>query len=187
MFRSLRQTYRRLRQRLLKIDRQRIVVRLLDAQDVATLDRKAEASRDHSYQVEWEAQCAGKLSLLVAWHGRRPMALGMVHWAGPRQPEVQAIYPGCPEIFRMHVRRRYRSMGLGSMLIAEFERLARERGHPRIGLGVTYENAGAFALYQRLGYGEPAPSDFMDEFDLVAPNGPVEHHAHRAHFLVKTL
>jgi GNAT superfamily N-acetyltransferase len=183
----LRWLYRNARTRLLHIDRQRIVIRPLEEREVPVLDRKGEASIDHSYAVEWQAQCAGEVTMLVAWYGRRPMALGFVHWAGPRQPAVQAIYPGCPEIFRLHVKRNYRSMGLGTLLIEAFERLARERGHPCIGLGVTYANPKALMLYQRLGYDEPAPSDFMDEFDLLDTSGRLTHHAQQAHFLVKQL
>jgi GNAT superfamily N-acetyltransferase len=185
--RSLRQSYRQWRRRVLQLDPRRVVVRPLEAADVAALDRHGEASIDHSYQVEWKAQCAGEVTVLVAWYGRRPMAIGLVHWAGPRQPAVQAQYPGCPEIFRLHVRRRYRSMGLGSRLIEAFEALARQHGHRQIGLGVTYANPSAFALYQRLGYGEPAPSTFMDEYDVQGPDGSLTHQAHPAHFLVKAL
>lgn len=183
----LRWFYRSMRRRLLQLDPRRIAVRPLEQRDVRILDRKAEASIDHSYAVEWQAQCAGEVTMLVAWYGRRPMAVGFVHWAGPRQPAVQAIHPGCPEIFRLHVRRHYRSMGLGTRLIEAFERLARERGHRQIGLGVTYANPQALLLYQRLGYGEPAPSDFMDEYDLRDTTGELTHHAHQAHFLVKSL
>lgn len=187
LYQLLRQSYRLLRRRFLQLDPKRVEIRLLEARDVRTLDRKAEASIDHSYQVEWDAQCAGEISMLIAWSGRRPMALGLVHWAGPRQPTVSEIYPGCPEIFRLHVKRNYRSMGLGTLLIEAFEQMARERGHRRIGLGVTYGNPQALALYLRLGYGEPAPSDFMDEYDLRSPDGSIVHEAHPAHFLVKPL
>lgn len=183
----LRWLYRSARKRMLRIDRHRIVVRPLEERDVDVLDRRGEASINHSYAVEWQAQCAGEVTMLVAWYGQRPMALGLVHWAGPRQPAVQALYPGCPEIFRLHVKRNYRSMGLGTLLIEAFERLARERGHQRIGLGVTYTNPNALMLYQRLGYGEPAPSDFIDEFDVLDTSGRLTHHAHQAHFLVKQL
>lgn len=187
LIRRLRRFYEQLRRRFTRIDRRHVTVRLLEAADVRVLDQYADASIDHSYQTEWEAQCDGRVSMLVAWHRQRPLGLGLIHWSGPRQAEVQAVHPGCPEIFRLHVRRPYRSMGLGSLLIEAFERLARERGHRRIGLGVTYANPGAFALYQRLGYGEPAPSDFMDEYDVHTPDGALKHEAHPAHFLVKTL
>jgi len=125
--------------------------------------------------------------VLVAWHGRRPMGVSFVHWAGPRQAAVQAVHPGCPEIYRMHVHPHFRSMGIGSLLIQEAERQARAHGHHRIGLGVTYRNPGAFELYQRLGYGEPQPSDFFDEFDAADTDGRLVHHSIEAHFLVKQL
>lgn len=183
----LRLVYRHLRKQLLRIDPHRVQIRPLRQGDVAVLDRKGSAAIDHSYAEEWQAQCAGDITMLIAWYGPRPLAMGFVQCAGPRQPAVQAVHPGCPEIFRMHVHRHYRSMGLGTLLIDAFERLARERGHRRIGLGVTYANPQAYVLYQRLGYGEPAPSDFLDEFDLAQPDGQRVHHAEPAHFLVKDL
>ena len=184
---SLRFLYRKIRRRALQVDRSRIELKPLRETDVAVLDRLGPASPEGSYAKDWARQRSGEITVLVAWYGRRPMGVGLVHWAGPRQAAVQAIYPGCPEIFRLHVRPHYRSMGLGTLLIDEFERMARARGCPSIGLGVTYENPGALALYQRLGYGEPAPSDFLDEFDTLQPDGQVTHHSIKAHFLVKRL
>jgi len=185
--RSLRVLYRRARHHLLKLDRSRVDVRPLREGDVEVLARLGPRLPDGTYAQDWQDQCSGRVTMLIAWYDQRPMAVGLVNWAGPRQPPVQIVYPDCPEIFRLNVLPNYRSMGLGTLLIDEFERLARARGLPHIGLGVTYENPGAFALYQRLGYGEPAPSDFMDEYDVPQPDGQIIHHSHKAHFLVKSL
>ena len=183
----VRQLYRKLRGHLLRFDRSRVTVRLLRESDLATLQQRGPQAPVGTYTQDWLAQLTGQISMLVAWYGRRPIAVGLVHWPGPRQASVKALYPDCPEIFRLHVRSSYRSMGIGTLLIDEFERMARARGLDHIGLGVNYDNPEAFALYLRLGYGEPAPSDFMDEFDIPHRNGQVVHHSHKAHFLVKTL
>ena len=184
---GLRLLYRQLRKRLLQVNRQQIQVRPLARNQITTLDRKGPAAAGRTYADEWAEQEAGRLSVFVAWHGRRPLAVGFVHWPGPRQKKVQEVYPGCPEIYRMHVQPRYRSMGLGSLLIEACEQEAKVRGHQRIGLGVTYKNRAAFELYRRLGYGEPQPSNFLDEFDSTDFEGHLVHHSIEAHFLVKQL
>jgi len=184
---GLRLLYRKSKRHLMRIDRSRITVRLLQDTDVAVLHQRGPKAPPGTYAQDWQAQLAGRVSVLVAWYGQRPIAIGLVHWSGPRQAAVKAVYPDCPEIFRLHVQSNYRSMGIGTLLVDEFERMARARGIDHIGLGVNYDNPEAFALYLRLGYGEPAPSDFMDEFDLPQPNGQVIHHSNKAHFLVKAL
>lgn len=42
--------------------------------------------------------------------------------------------------------------GIGTLLIAEVDRLARERGLPYVSLMVTEENTAAFRLYERSGF-----------------------------------
>lgn len=184
---GLRLLYRKSRRHLQKLDRSRLEVRPLQATDLPVLERLGPKVAPGTYAKDWQDQQAGLISMLVVWYGNRPVAAGLVHWSGPRQDAVQTVYPGCPEIFRLHVHPDYRSLGIGSLMIDAFERMARARGLDQIGLGVNYDNPQAFALYQRLGYGEPQPSDFMDEFDAPQRNGRIVHHSHRAHFLVKSL
>lgn len=183
----MRLWYRRIRKKILQIDPHRIVVRPLCQEDVSVLDRHGDAAINHSYIEEWHAQCVGEITMLVAWYGQRPLALGFVHWAGPRQQVLQALHADCPEIFRLHVHRLYRSMGLGTLIINEFERLVSDKGYGKIGLGVADSNPAAHALYQRLGYGEPVLSEFVDEFFVQNSDGRRVCHSEPAHFLVKHL
>jgi ribosomal protein S18 acetylase RimI-like enzyme len=49
-----------------------------------------------------------------------------------------------------------RHRGLGRALMAEAERLLRERGCPKINLQVRHDNREAIAFYQRIGFAEDA-------------------------------
>lgn len=54
----------------------------------------------------------------------------------------------------LFVAEAYRRMGCGSMLLAEFEKFARENGACRVELKVLSENTKALALYSRLSFKE---------------------------------
>lgn len=55
-------------------------------------------------------------------------------------------------VYNVTVLPDYRGRGLGRTLMEHAERLARERGHPSLGLMVSRHNAPARALYERLGF-----------------------------------
>lgn len=59
-------------------------------------------------------------------------------------------------IYSVAVDPRWRSMGLGRQLIAAAEKQARRDGRQGMSLEVRIDNAGARALYLRLGYQEQA-------------------------------
>ncbi len=59
-------------------------------------------------------------------------------------------------IYSVAVDPRWRSMGLGRRLIAAAEKQARREGRQGMSLEVRTDNAGARALYLRLGYQEQA-------------------------------
>jgi GNAT superfamily N-acetyltransferase len=52
------------------------------------------------------------------------------------------------------VRAQYRGLGLGSRLLADGVRLARDLGVYALGLDVSVDNLGAYALYQKIGFEE---------------------------------
>jgi len=88
-----------------------------------------------------------------------------------RQPTQGSPKSHIPKISDLYVAQRFRSMGIGSIMIARMEELAVAFGHKAMHVGVDpVDNPRALALYQRLGY---APIDerrqkkaiFYDEKD----------------------
>ena len=77
---------------------------------------------------------------LVAWEGSD--ALGHAHLALGDPPELQDV----------EVRPAHRRRGVGGALSAAAEHEAERRGHDRIRLTVSVENAAAQALYRSCGY-----------------------------------
>jgi GNAT superfamily N-acetyltransferase len=81
-------------------------------------------------------------SWVVLYEDGRP-----VGGAGLREAE-----PGVAEIKRMFVTAAARRRGHGRRLLAELERVARERGYPRVRLLATDLLPEAVAMYQATGY-----------------------------------
>jgi len=74
-----------------------------------------------------------------------------------RQPGQGSPKSHIPKISDLYVAQRFRSLGIGTIMIARMEELAVAFGHKALHIGVDpVDNPRALALYQRLGY---APID----------------------------
>jgi GNAT superfamily N-acetyltransferase len=70
-----------------------------------------------------------------------------------RQPSEGSPKSHIPKISDLYVAQRFRSMGIGTSMIARMEELAVAFGHKVMHVGVDpVENPRALALYERLGY-----------------------------------
>lgn len=79
---------------------------------------------------------------LVAYADLKPVALGALRPFGP----------GVTEIKGMYVLPAYRGSGVGSQILDELERRARERGSRPVRLDTNTRLSEAIELYQRAGY-----------------------------------
>jgi GNAT superfamily N-acetyltransferase len=81
---------------------------------------------------------------LVAWDGDEPIGHAHIAWDGAELgvPEVQDVF--------VHESRRRR--GVATALMEHAERLAARRGHERVSIGHSADNAAARRLYESLGY-----------------------------------
>ncbi|MEV0675291.1 GNAT family N-acetyltransferase [Actinosynnema sp. NPDC050436] len=139
------------------------------------------------HAVRFARQQRGHSSFLIAWVDDLPVGAGEVLWRGCAAPEINEHYPDCPELNGLDVwPPELRSQGIGTALITAAEDLVRERGYPRIGLGVDDENPRASALYLRLGYRETG-RHYLDRYQYTDPDGTVLDIADPARFLVKSL
>lgn len=70
-----------------------------------------------------------------------------------RQPVEGSPKSHIPKISDLYVAQRFRSMGIGTIMIARMEELAVAFGHKVMHVGVDpVDNPRALALYERLGY-----------------------------------
>ncbi len=132
--------------------RRRLRIRQALASDLPALT--ASFDQEFFFQERFARQQRDEGRLLVAKLGRR--AVGDVYlWLGPAEEEdLRTRLPRVPLLTHLEVLPEYRNQGIGSDLIAECERLLRERGVDRVALGVGLDNAAATRLYHRLGYVE---------------------------------
>lgn len=108
-------------------------------------------------QRRLKLQADGSALLLVAIEGDLLIGCILLKFHGkPTHPE----YPDIEDLF---VSEEFRGHGVGSALIAECERRARELGCSRIGMAVNPDlNPRARAFYERLGYRHDGESPYLD-------------------------
>lgn len=68
--------------------------------------------------------------------------------------ELESLAPGTWYVNALAAFPEYRNRGLGTRLLAEAEKIARNSHVPAISIIVASENVGAFRLYERTGYVE---------------------------------
>jgi GNAT superfamily N-acetyltransferase len=139
----------------------------LDVHAATAADLEALVAREPEkakYEVNrFEAQERGEGLLLVAWEGDE--LRGRVRfrfWS--KYVEVIDELGEFPEINALDAWPT--GTGVGTKIIAECERLARERGDKQIGIGVVLTNTAARRLYERLGY--EYWGDVIDDGDAAA-------------------
>jgi GNAT superfamily N-acetyltransferase len=124
-------------------------IRDCTAADLDLLDRH----QPHGgHRCHYGHQQAGTRTLLVAWHGDRPVGTAVISWAGCVSPALRAALPDAVEIAAVHVHPSHRGRGIGTALITTAEHRLSTAGVPRAVLAVDTANPRATCLYTRLGY-----------------------------------
>ncbi|WP_411347704.1 GNAT family N-acetyltransferase [Paenibacillus sp. WLX2291] len=114
-------------------------------------------SYENVYVLEREHQIAG---FFLAYHGHDIAALDAPIIAQLREKGrsgdevVPEARPNEYYLDSIAVSPNYQGQGIGTLLIAEFEQIARQLNHERLLLIVDLDNVRARALYERLGYTE---------------------------------
>lgn len=161
-----------------------IDIRQLKQEDLAALN---EAIPDRYHQKRFEAQQAGKSNYLIAWQDGVPVGHVDVKWE-PESQIVKELVPGCPELNGLSVwPPEKRSQGIGSELIVCAERLVKEKGYLKVGLGVDADNEKAKSLYVRLGYKVWSHGIYHDQWTEEGADGTKKVHDDECLFLVKEL
>ncbi|GGS33674.1 hypothetical protein GCM10010221_34930 [Streptomyces parvus] len=143
--------------------------------------------RTRRHAARFDRQEQGLSTFLTAWADDVPVGTAQVLWQGCAAPEVQARFPGCPELNGLGIwPPELRSRGIGTALIRAAEERVRAAGHPLIGLGVDDDNGRAAALYLRIGYRETG-CRYLDRYAYLDDDGVRHEVVDPARFLVKEL
>jgi uridine kinase len=112
--------------------RDAITVRPCREADLMLLDRDLPTPAVGTWRAHFARQTEGSVVFLVAWLAARPIGTALLDWRGSPAAQAYARYPGAPTITDLHVHPAFRGHGAGNALIAVAERIAAERGHPRV-------------------------------------------------------
>lgn len=164
-----------------------LLIRPLTAPDLPAVNAAFGSEFGRTHSDDLDDQGMDHLTFQVAFLDGRPVGHGLVKWAGARDRETAAAYPGCPEIYRMSVLEACQSRGIGTALLRACESEARERGHALIGLGVDDSNLRARALYLRCGYRATELDKCVDRYRVRGDSGKVEWIESPGAWLVKAL
>ena len=137
------------------------VIRPLEREEVQLVEAKLPRYPGvHEQRVA--AQEGGDGVYLFAWAGEEPVAHVYVGWSGRA---------GFPEVSDLAVIGDRRREGLGTVLMDAAEDRARERGTGWVGLAVAFENTGARAFYERLGYEDAGLEPFTISYQALGNGG----------------
>ncbi|MFB7226282.1 GNAT family N-acetyltransferase [Streptomyces fimicarius] len=143
--------------------------------------------RTRRHADRFDRQEQGLTTFLTAWIDDVPVGTAQILWQGCAAPEVQARFPGCPELNGLGIwPPDRRSRGIGTALIRAAEQRVRDAGHDLIGLGVDDDNHRAAALYLRIGYRETG-CRYLDRYAYLDADGVRREVADPARFLVRSL
>src|SRR4051812_37233238 len=91
-------------------------------------------SRSRYHYRRFAVQQRGEGIYLIAWHSDEPVGHFLLRWDGPSD-DFSGRYPrGTPCLEAGAVKPALQRRGIGTRMILEAERIAREKGYQRIGL-----------------------------------------------------
>lgn len=136
-------------------------------EDLAALDRLRSGGALHRDRLN---QADGvNLRYLMVLHRDKASGFGCLVLGQPKEwPAMRYV----PQMIDLFIGEPQRGKGLGSALIGEMERMARERGFTQMFLGVDpVFNEKALRLYQRLGYVALEEEPRLENWSFVDSDG----------------
>jgi L-amino acid N-acyltransferase YncA len=112
---------------------------------IATLETDI---KDFSYMKDWFEKHSGRYKIIVAEHDGE-----IVGWASLNQYNNRCAYDGVADV-SVYISREYRGKGIGKVLLAELESLAKENGFHKMVLFTFPFNQFGHGLYSKMGFGE---------------------------------
>ncbi len=172
----------------MKAGRLPVDVRPLARQELLVVERGLPYGPPEKHAERLDRQQRGLVVYLIAWHQDQPVGHGLLKWQGADEEHISSVYRGtCPDVEDLLVSEVYRSQGIGTQILQAAERLVRERGLDRIGLGVDVRNPRARALYERTGYRDAGLGLHSEHGEYLNQAGGVTTWEETCVYLVKSL
>jgi ribosomal protein S18 acetylase RimI-like enzyme len=129
-------------------------------------------SRSKYHYRRFAMQQNGEGIYLIAWHGDEPVGHFLLRWDGPSDDPTGHYPHRTPCLEAGATKPALQRRGVGTRMILEGERIAREKGYRRIGLAVgSTDNPLARRLYERLGYRDWGQGEFRISWDYETKDG----------------
>jgi ribosomal protein S18 acetylase RimI-like enzyme len=129
-------------------------------------------SRSRYHYRRFAVQQTGEGIYLIAWHGAEPVGHFLLRWDGPTDDPTGQYPPHTPCLESGATKPALQRRGIGTRMILEAERIAREQGYRHIGLAVgSTDNPLAQRLYERLGYRNWGRGEFTITWDYETKDG----------------
>jgi GNAT superfamily N-acetyltransferase len=170
-----------------------VIVRRLRASEIDFVQQEFPASSRHVdgvlrtyHETRLIAQQGGLADYLIAWADGTPVGHVFLRW-GADEPFIPEARRSDPLAEALAVRTDMQSRGIGTAIMREAERLARQRGFTVLGLAVGTENVRARRLYAGLGYRESGHGEFEITWPAIDAQGTDLIRSERCTYLVKAL
>src|SRR5687767_6767763 len=113
---------------------------MIKSSELAALSRAFQNPSASENEARYPKQAAGDAAYVVA--RRKGDIVGKVYlkYAGATDAAVTSVVRDCPDMENLEVIEGERGKGVGTEIVGFAERLCRDKGFRRIGLGVAPEN-----------------------------------------------
>jgi len=99
-----------------------------------------------------EMQISSNCDYFIMYNKLLPVGHVFMNWNGIEESIIAQKPEKCPNLEDLFVIPKFRSQGLGSLMIKYCINLSREKGFKKIGLGVAIENIKAQELYESFNF-----------------------------------
>ncbi len=111
----------------------------------------------------------------------------LLEWGGAEDEPICSGLLDCPNLEDLFVMPKFRSRGVGSMLLDAAITAVREAGYTQLGLGVAVDNAGAIRLYEQKGFQDSGLGEYTSGGSYLDRDGAVQTWQETCTYLIKRL
>lgn len=157
-------------------------------QDSISLNQHLPTNIPNFHEKKIKEQDSGNNVWLIAWEDNIPVGHIQVRFDGMQDSNyVKQFVNGYAHIESLRVKEEYRNQGIGTQLILESEKLAKQKGLTKIGIAVgETDNPNARKLYEKMGYKEWDKGTFNVSWTVKDKSGQEITETEKCIYLIKT-